>query len=104
ELSVRRAAFAAPTVRFAPSKRTSTWRKRGDAGLERRFLDRLRPGKRLEASSLATRLQPWVGFAPSVHPIYSVTLDIVSGGGLNGWKEVFFPNLREQPEPLELVL
>ena len=53
---------------------------------------------------LSAETRHWVGFAPSIHPIYSVTLDIVSGGGLNGWKEVFFPNLREQSEPLELVL
>jgi hypothetical protein len=33
-----------------------------------------------------------------------VTLDIVSDGGVNGWKEVLFTNLREKSEPLELVL
>jgi hypothetical protein len=56
------------------------------------------------ALGLQKWLPPWIGVAPSVHPIYSVTLDIVSDGGLNGWKEVFFPNLREKSEPLEFVL
>src|SRR6478752_437524 len=46
-------------------------------------------GEKIRSQFVGDRLQPWVGFPPSVHPINSVTLDIVSGGGLNGWKEVF---------------